>query len=75
MAEDECFKKGFKGEQGKPLLDKKKFQVYKQLWKGRRLMGMGGKKGSSRVKGLRIAWGTGGEGGRRNENRKAGEGK
>lgn len=22
MAEDECFKKGFKGEQGKPLLDK-----------------------------------------------------
>lgn len=25
MAEDECFKKGFKGEQGKPLLDKKNF--------------------------------------------------
>lgn len=38
-------------------------------------MGMGGKEGSSKVKGLRRAWGTGGGGGRRNENRKAGEGK
>lgn len=36
---------------------------------------MGGKEGSSKVKGLRRAWGTGGGGGRRNENRKAGEGK
>lgn len=39
-------------------------------------MGTGGKEGSRKVKELRRAWGTGGHGGgRRNENRKAGEGK
>lgn len=74
LPEDEGFKEGFKGEQERPLVDKKnnfpgvRAALERQEADGYR------REGSGKVKGLRRTQGVEG-GGRRNKNRKAGEGK
>lgn len=75
LTEDEGFKKGFKGEQGKPLIDMKNCSGVKEAMERQEVDGdrTEGRQ-QSKVKVLRRAWGTG-RGERRNKNRKAGEGK
>lgn len=75
LTEEEGFKKGFKGKQGKPLVNKKEIFSGVRAALERQEADRDRREGrQQKVKGLRRAWGTG-EGGRRNENRKAGEGK
>lgn len=70
LTEDE----GFKGEQGKPLVDKKNFPGVRAALETQEADGDKREEGFTKVKGLRRAWGLG-RGETRNKSRNAGEGK